>query len=1165
MSTTTLTTALPSSVTSSAAQPQGEFCTAFGTRCYRISNVHQLPPFLINLVSATDLWMFIASNGALSAGRRDAECALFPYQTVDRIYDSAGQVGPITLLGVDTPTGEVMWEPFGPNTNHLPNLSRHLYKSIEGDRLWFEEIRPDLGLAFTSSWSTADTHGFIRQCSLRRLSGNQVKVRVLDGLRNILPADTSQRLQSLSSNLVDAYKTSELSPNSTCAIYALQSQIVDLPQPLEATRASIVWSAGLPDATIALSDNQIDAFRSGHDLSPEPQTRGRRGAYFLGSTLTLDPEQTIEWSLVTDTNLGQSDAVARCRQSQDPRAIEILRQAQAASTAQLRQLVAAADGCQSTADEATTAHHFANVLFNVMRGGTFMAGHRLPLADFTSHIAIHNRAAATRHAEFLSQLPAELTRAELLALVAPLADPNLTRIASSYLPLSFSRRHGDPSRPWNKFSIRLRDSQGNRRLAYEGNWRDIFQNWEALCLSYPEFLDASIAKFLNASTADGYNPYRITQAGIEWEEPDPEDPWSSIGYWGDHQVVYILKLLEWSARLHPSHLAASLRPASFSYADVPYRISGYDALRRDPRNTIEFDADYNKTITQRVTKVGADGRLISTPEGEVHHANLTEKLLVLALVRLTNLIPGGGIWMNTQRPEWNDANNALVGYGVSAVTLNYLRRFLAFAQSSIWPMLGPEPVPVSAAVATLARSVAYILGRHREIITQPEISDTSRRTLVDDLSSTGADYRKQIYAQGLGKITLVDPTELRRLFASALEFVDHSVRANRREDGLFHAYNQLKFNEDPATLELHRLPLMLEGQVAALSSGILSPEETVNMLAAMRDSDLFRADLHTYLLYPDRQLPGFLARNIIPETAWSSCSLFEAMVAKNDHRLVRRDEAGDARFHADLMNSNALDTVLAELASDPAWSAEAAANADQVRAIYEQVFNHRAFTGRSGGMFGFEGLGCVYWHMVAKLLLAVQENLIAAQVEQSPAVPALIAGYYDVRAGLGFNHSPATFGAFPTDPYSHTPGHAGAQQPGMTGQVKEEILTRLGELGVRFTNGQIAFEPTFLRASEFHSTPADFDYVDLDGSAQTLRLPTGSLAFTVAGVPIIYQRTEGPAQLRIHHESSANATQTSSGTLLDSARSSDVLQRTSRIHHIVAELGTNFTPIAQQI
>ena len=62
------TTTLPDSTSVSSAitdgGPQGQFCTAFGTRCYRISNVHRLPPFFINLVSPTDLWMFVASNGA---------------------------------------------------------------------------------------------------------------------------------------------------------------------------------------------------------------------------------------------------------------------------------------------------------------------------------------------------------------------------------------------------------------------------------------------------------------------------------------------------------------------------------------------------------------------------------------------------------------------------------------------------------------------------------------------------------------------------------------------------------------------------------------------------------------------------------------------------------------------------------------------------------------------------------------------------------------------------------------------------------------------------------------------------------------------------------------------------------------------------------------------
>ena len=50
------------------------------------------------------------------------------------------------------------------------------------------------------------------------------------------------------------------------------------------------------------------------------------------------------------------------------------------------------------------------------------------------------------------------------------------------------------------------------------------------------------------------------------------------------------------------------------------------------------------------------------------------------LAKLSNFIPGGGIWLNTQRPEWNDANNALAGWGLSMVTARYIRRYLGFIE-----------------------------------------------------------------------------------------------------------------------------------------------------------------------------------------------------------------------------------------------------------------------------------------------------------------------------------------------------------------------------------------------------------------------------------------------------------------------------------------------------
>ena len=116
------------------------------------------------------------------------------------------------------------------------------------------------------------------------------------------------------------------------------------------------------------------------------------------------------------------------------------------------------------------------------------------------------------------------------------------------------------------------------------------------------------------------------------------------------------------------------------------------------------------------------------------------------------------------------------------------------------------------------------------------------------------------------------------------------------------------------------------------------------------------------------------------------------------------------------------------------------------------TFAHHAFTGRSDRFFMFEGLGSIYWHMVAKLAVAVQSDASVAPID--PAAGGRLADiYHDIRDGLGFRKDARLQGAFPTDPYSHTPRHLGAQQPGMTGQVKEQVLTRFGELGVEVLDG----------------------------------------------------------------------------------------------------------------
>ena len=138
-------------------------------------------------------------------------------------------------------------------------------------------------------------------------------------------------------------------------------------------------------------------------------------------------------------------------------------------------------------------------LFNTLRGGVFNNQYQIYGKDLRKMLRCFNRAVFARNKELLEGLPESLHLTQLQQLVSKSNDPQLQRLCLEYLPITFGRRHGDPSRPWNKFTIRLRDSEGNPLIAYEGNWRDIFQNWEALAFSFPGFVESMIAKFVNAS------------------------------------------------------------------------------------------------------------------------------------------------------------------------------------------------------------------------------------------------------------------------------------------------------------------------------------------------------------------------------------------------------------------------------------------------------------------------------------------------------------------------------------------------------------------------------------------------------------------------------------------------------------------------------------------
>ena len=1129
---------------------KGEYVNLEGETFYKIENYNQMKDFFISVVSDSDHWMFISTRGGLTAGRVNSESALFPYYTDDKISDGSPYTGSRTVALATRGDKTSLWEPFSEQYNGIYNITRNLYKNVFGDKLVFEEINHDLSLTFRYAWRTSDKFGFVKTSTLVNNGDSSAQVEIVDGIENLIPYGVEPDVQGSLSCLVDAYKKNELEADSGLGLYSMSSILVDRAEPSEALSTTTVWSVGLPNSKKLVSSLQLDNFRHGESIEQELDVRGRRGAYFVSDTIKLAASAESSWSIVAEINRGPAkvkDLIADLHSNQNIK--QEIEADIALGSENLARIVGISDGLQVTEDELSANHHFANVLFNVMRGGLFVDNYSVPKADFIEFVKGFNRDVYSNFQSFFDGLEDSFHYSDLIKAASKQNDAGVQRICFEYLPLSFSRRHGDPSRPWNKFNIKVKQDDGSQLLNFEGNWRDIFQNWEALSFSIPNYIESMICKFVNASTADGYNPYRITKAGIDWEKPEPTDPWANIGYWGDHQIIYLLKFLEFSNDHHPGTLRDFLTRDLFCYANVPYKIKPYQDLLDDPHNTIDFDEATDELIEQRVSQVGADGRLIWDKNGSVYYVNLTEKLLATMLSKLSNFIPEGGIWMNTQRPEWNDANNALVGYRVSMVTLYYTRRYQQYLVD-LFANTELEEVAISEEIDALLRSINSTFEDNKQLLAG-KINDADRKLVVDALGEAGSQFRSDVYANDFsGNRVMLKTADLIAFLNLSLEYIDHTIEANRREDGLYHAYNLMTAKDD--SVEVNYLYEMLEGQVAVLSSGYLSPEQALEVLTSLRQSAVYTARQHSYLLYPDRELTRYVDKNIIPADQLKRSELLQTLVSSGDTSLVEKDLQGGYHFSGAFNNVDSAKTVLETLKSN-GYDALVQKEQPLIEEIFESVFNHRQFTGRSGGMYAYEGLGSIYWHMVSKLLLAALENFRKALEQDSdPVVVGKLADcYFDIRAGIGFNKTPENYGAFPTDPYSHTPGFAGAKQPGMTGQVKEEVITRLMELGVSVSKGTICFRPFILRRSEFLSSSANLSYFDISGEQQSVELAAGQLGFTYCQVPVVYSLAKQTSIVVSYADGSEKAI---TGDAIDAETSLSIFDKTGDVVSIKVAL-----------
>jgi hypothetical protein len=116
----------------------------------------------------------------------------------------------------------------------------------------------------------------------------------------------------------------------------------------------------------------------------------------------------------------------------------------------------------------------------------------------------------------------------------------------------------------------------------------------------------------------------------------------------------------------------------------------------------------------------------------------------------------------------------------------------------------------------------------------------------------------------------------------------------------------------------------------------------------------------------------------------------------------------------------------------------------------------------------------------------------------------------------------------------------------MTGQVKEEVLSRFGELGLTLRDGVVGFHPRLLRECEFGADAQPFRFLDVEGRWQELQVPAQGLAFTWCQVPVVYRLVDhGPPAMTVACEDGSS--QTLSALSLPAELGEELFRRSGRV------------------
>lgn len=388
----------------------------------------------------------------------------------------------------------------------------------------------------------------------------------------------------------------------------------------------------------------------------------------------------------------------------------------------------------------------------------------------------------------------------------------------------FSRKHGDPERDYNFFSIAGEYySQGN------GNYRDVCQNRRNDVFFNPGIGDFNVRQFYSLIQMDGYNPLEIRPSTFEIQEENKEEALKLVhrfvpekakplekllekpftpgqitnviaqyqlkvqgretelveellelsgqrieagfgeGYWSDHWD-YNLDLVENYLLIYPEQKEKLL------FGDSSYRFYDSVGVVRPRRDTYVINKgkvrqygsmEHCREKESRPGFQAGGTNWLKDREGKEVTTTLFGKMVTLAVNKFALLDPFGlGIEMEGGKPGWNDAMNGLPGlFGSSMPETMELKRLVTFMAAEAAARDGKETMELPEELASFMRDI-------RELLAKQEREGLSTQAYWESVADLREAFREKIKLCTSGEkqsVTFEELTDTLNAFAGKLE------------------------------------------------------------------------------------------------------------------------------------------------------------------------------------------------------------------------------------------------------------------------------------------------------------------------------------------------------------------------------------------------------------